>query len=136
MGRSTIASMSTTAPNQLARQLFEAYGHGDLATVRSALADDLVAYVTNADGGADVVEGRDRYIERLPDLQAAAGSLDVTQVLEVDARHVLVMVEIRASRKGRDLHNFASFLARVDGGQVVQLWMVEALPAYSDEFWS
>lgn len=120
----------------LARRFFEAYGNGDLATVRSATADELVAYVTNADGGVDVVEGRERYIERLPDLRSAAGQLAITQIVEIAAQQVLTMVEIRASRKGRDLHNFAAFLARVRDGQVTQLWMVEAQPAHSDEFWA
>lgn len=121
---------------RLAQRFFEAYGEGDLDTVRSVLADDLVAYVTDAEGGVDLVEGRDRYMERLPDLRAAGGRLEVTQVLEVDAQQVLTMVEIRASRKGRDLHNFASFLARIRDGRVTHLWMVEAHPAYSEEFWS
>jgi hypothetical protein len=35
-----------------------------------------------------------------------------------------------------ELHNYAAFLARVADGRVVELWMVEAQPAYSDEFWS
>jgi hypothetical protein len=35
------------------------------------------------------------------------------------------------------LHNHAGFLARFDDeGRVDELWMVDALPAYSDEFWS
>jgi ketosteroid isomerase-like protein len=122
--------------SQLARQFFEAYGDGDLATVRSALAEDLVAFVTNADGGVDLVEGRDGYMQRLPDLRAAGGTLDVTQVLEIDAQQVLTMVEIRADGSGDDLHNFAAFLARIRDGQIAQLWMVEAQPAHSDEFWA
>ena len=44
------------------------------------------------------------------------------------------MVEIYAERKERTLHNFAAFLA-VGADQLRELWMVEALPAYSDEFW-
>ena len=128
--------MATTGSGALVRGFFAAYGTGDLDAVRSALAEDLVAYVTNAEGGADVVHGREPYMRRLPDLPAAGGSLEVTQVLEVDAQDVLVMVELRARREGRDLHNFAAFLARVREGNVSHLWMVEALPAYSDEFWS
>jgi ketosteroid isomerase-like protein len=123
-------------PSELARRFFEAYGAGELDAVRSALAPGLVAYVTNAEGGVDLVEGRDAYMERLPDLHATGGCLAVTQVLEVDAHQVLTMVEIRASRGGRELHNFAAFLARVEKGLVTHLWMVEALPAYSHEFWS
>jgi ketosteroid isomerase-like protein len=102
----------------LARELFEAYGRSDLAAVGATLADDLVAYVTSSDGDVDVVEGRDRYLERLPDLRAASGRLDVTQVVEIDPERVLTMVEIHARRKDRDLHNVAAFLARVEDGRV------------------
>ena len=45
------------------------------------------------------------------------------------------MVEIRAERKQRSLHNFAAFLATVADDRITELWMVEALPAYSDQFW-
>lgn len=37
---------------------------------------------------------------------------------------------------GKTKHNHAAYLSRVQDGQVTELWMVEALPAYSDEFWS
>jgi hypothetical protein len=57
-------------------------------------------------------------------------------VLEIDDELVLSMVEIRAKREGRELHNFAAFLARITGGRIADLWMVDARPAYSDEFWS
>jgi hypothetical protein len=83
-----------------------------------------------------VVEGRDRYLGRLPDLRRAGGRLDVTQVVEIDRERVLAMVEIHARRKERDLHNVAAFLARVEDGRIKELWMVEAFPAYSAEFWS
>lgn len=119
------------------RGFFEAYGRGDLTAVRAALADDLIAYVTNAEGGADVVKGADAYMGRLPNLRDAGGSATVTQVLEIDEQRVMTMVEIRASREGRgDLHNFAAFLARIADGRIAELWMVEAQPAHSDEFWS
>jgi hypothetical protein len=29
-----------------------------------------------------------------------------------------------------------AFLAQLQDGRVARLWMVDALPAYSDEFWS
>jgi ketosteroid isomerase-like protein len=128
--------MPAIEPAQLVRQLLEGYAGGDRDAAAAALAEHLVAYVTNAEAGVDVVEGRDRYMARVPDLQAAEGSLRVTQVVEIDAQRALAMVEIRARRGGRNLHNFAAFLARVGDGQIAELWMVDALPEYSDEFWS
>jgi hypothetical protein len=103
--------------------------------MRAALAEDMTAYVTNVDGGVDRVEGRDAYLPRLLALKAPTLSVAVTQSVTVSRDHALLMVEIRAERKGRSLHNFSAFLARVHNDQVSELWMVEALPAYSDQFW-
>ncbi len=128
--------MNETSALDIARRLFRAYADGDFQAVRSLLADDLTAYVTNAESGVDEVRGADEYMRRLPDLRAAGGSARVTQTLAVDQHRVMTMVEIQAEREGRRLHNFAAFLADVDDGRVSRLWMVEALPAYSDEFWS
>jgi len=120
----------------LARTFFGAYGEDDLETVKTLLADDALVYVTNAEGGVDRVEGRDQAIARLPDLTGAEWSTAITQVLVVDDERVMTMIEVKAKRKGKELHNFAAFLARVPGEQIRDLWMVEAKPAYSDEFWS
>jgi ketosteroid isomerase-like protein len=120
----------------LARTLFGAYGDGDLETVGSLIAEDAVVYVTNAEGGVDRVEGRDCALARLPDLTGAEWSTRITQVVVVDRERVMTMIEVKAARRGRELHNFAAFLARVVEDRVSELWMVEAQPAYSDDFWS
>lgn len=120
----------------LARHLFDGYGRGDLDAMRAVLASDMVAHITNASGGTDRVEGVDGFMARLPDLTGASLTTSITQIAAVDDERVMTMIEIKASREGKELHNFATFLARVVGGHVKELWMVEARPAYSDEFWS
>jgi ketosteroid isomerase-like protein len=125
-----------SVPERSAREFFDAYGRGDFDAVRGALDPELVSYVTNAEGGADVVSGRDQYMARLPDLSAAGGSIGITQVLAVDDRWVLAMVEIRAERDGRALHNHAGFLLELSDTGIARMWMVDALPEYSAEFWS
>jgi ketosteroid isomerase-like protein len=128
--------VSSDGLEHLARELFETYGTGDIETMRSLLADDVTAYITNADAGVDRVQGRDGFMSRLPDLEGAELSTGITQIVAIDEERVMTMVEVKAERKGRTLHNFAAFLARVREGQIAELWMVEAKPAYSDEFWS
>lgn len=121
------------------RNLLEAFSAADLEQMRSMLADDLVAYVTNADGELDRIEGRDGYLTRVEamDLPSARFSVELTQVpVAVGSGQVLVMVEIRAERGGRSLHNFAAHLFRIAGGRISEWWMVDAKPAESDEFWS
>lgn len=128
--------MSGASSEQVARTLFEAYAAGDLATMRACLADDVIGWITNRDGGVDRTDGADAYLSRLPDLSEAELEVGITQVLGIDDERAMVMVAIRATRHGKDLHNYAAFLARVVDERVVELWMVEAQPAYSDEFWS
>ena len=117
------------------RQLITAFSAHDVDGMRAALADDLTAYVTNAEGGVDRVQGRDDYVQRLLALRAPSLSVTETQAVTVPPDQALLMVEIRAERNGKTLYNFSAFLARVRNDQVQELWMVEALPAYSDEFW-
>lgn len=126
----------TVGPEALARTLFSAYGDGDLDRVRSLLADDLVSHITNADADTDVVEGADGFMARLPDTSEADLTTEVTQVVGIDDELAMTMVEVRAERRGRTLHNFAGFLTRVADGRITELWMVDAKPAGSDEFWS
>ncbi len=122
-------------PEALMRALIEAFAAHDEEAMRSALAEDVTAYVTNAQGGVDRLDGRDAYMGRLLALKAPAFSVGVTQSVAVAPDQALTMVEIQAERKGRSLHNFSAFLARVESGHVIELLMVEARPAYSDEFW-
>src|SRR5262249_25036118 len=110
---------------------------GDRDKAASLLAEDVTAYITNADAGVDTVTSRDAYMARVPDLQEAGGTAVITQVVGVDDERAMTMVEIRVpDRNGKSLHNHAAFLARIADEEIAELWMVEALPAYSDEFWS
>lgn len=119
------------------RRMIEAAAAGDAEALAAVVAPDVTASITNAAGGADRVRGREAFLARLSDPGSADEfALTITQVASVDAHLVLVMVEIRARRGGRSLHNHAAFLVRVDRRAVTDLWMVEALPADSAEFWS
>ena len=105
--------------------------------MRSLLADDLRAYITNREGGVDEV-GAEEYLQRLAamDLPSAQLKLAVTQVIAPRPEMVIAMVEVNAARGGRTLHNHAAHCLFVRDGLVAEWWMVEALPAESDAFWS
>ncbi len=119
------------------RSFLDAYGRGDVEAMRAALAYGFVGYVTNAAAEAERVEGPDAYLARLPELATAGATATITQTVRVAPDQALTMVEIHARRDGRELHNFGAFLSRHDAtGRIVELWMVDARPAYSDEFWS
>jgi ketosteroid isomerase-like protein len=126
-------------PAVVASRFLAAFSASDFERMRALLADDLVAYVTTAEGGMDRLEGRDEYLARLEamDLPAARFSVEPTQPpVAVDADRVLVMVEVHAQRAGRSLHNFAAHLLRIADGRISDWRMVDAKPSESDEFWS
>jgi hypothetical protein len=111
----------------------------DMDAIRASFDSGVRAFITNSDGGTDLVVGSRALGERFPDFAAMADSFHVavTQLHEIDDRTVLFMVEIRAERLGRSLHNFAGILIRLSAeGKMSEYRMVEALPAQSAQFWS
>ena len=131
--------MQSSEPTAAVERFLEAFSAADFETMRATLAEDVVAYLTNAEGGVDRVEGRDAYLDRLEamDLPSARFSVEPTQPpVLVDSDRVLVMVEIHAQRGGKSLHNFAAHLLTVAGGEITEWRMVDAKPAESDRFWT
>ena len=121
---------------EITRAFIAAYAANDRAGARALLADDVVGYVTNAEAGVDDVRGADAYMARMPPLDDAELTIDVTQSVTVAPGQALTMVRIAAERADQSLRNFSAFLTRVEGGRLTEIWMVEAQPAFSDEFWS
>jgi SnoaL-like domain len=121
----------------VARELIEAFCAADSQRMRSLVADDLRAYVTNRDGGVDEV-GAEEYLQRVAamDVPGAQLTLTITQTVVPRPEMVIAMVEVNATRGGRTLHNHAAHLLLLRDGLVAEWWMVEALPAESDAFWS
>jgi ketosteroid isomerase-like protein len=128
---------STTA--SIAERFIAAFSAADFEAMRGLLAPDLVAWVTGADGEMARIEGRDAYLGRIEamDLPAADFGVELTQPpVEVGSDRVMLMVEVRAERGGRTLHNFAGHLLRIEGERIAEWWMVDAKPAESDAFWA
>jgi ketosteroid isomerase-like protein len=126
------------SPSHIAERLLAAFSAADLDGMRSLLAEDITAYITNSEGGLDRVAGREEYLRRVAamDLPSAEFTVEATQApVVVDQDSVLLMVEVRAERGGRSLHNFAAHLLEIVDGRVACWWMVDAKPAESDAFW-
>jgi ketosteroid isomerase-like protein len=123
----------------ITREFLAAFSAADFDAMRALLAPDLTAYVTNAEGGEDVVEGRDAYLDRVAamDLPAARFSVELTQPpVDTGEGQVLAMVEVHAARGDRTLENYAAHLLRVEDGAITEWRMVDAKPAESDAFWA
>ncbi len=123
---------------EVAERLIAAFSAADFDAMRDLLDEDLTAYVTNSDGGMDEVNGRDLYLDRIEamNLPSVRFSVELTQEpVPVGDDQVLLMVEIRAERGEKKLHNFAAHLLRIEGGRIAEWRMTDAKPAESDAFW-
>ena len=137
-GRVTGPAAGVDGAAAVVEAFLAAFNAGDLAALRSCLADDAVAYVTGPDGQPSEMTGAEAYVAAIAamNLPAVHYSVTLTQApVRVPPDLVLAMVEVHAHRDGRDLHNFAGHLLQVVAGRIAALWMVDAKPAESDAFW-
>lgn len=127
-----------TSNTRIVRTFVDAFNAADLEAMASCLGERLVAEVTQKDGGTRQVEGRDAYMGLIAklDIGTVQPKLTITQIADVTDDQVLVMIEVKAVRKGRQLHNFAAYLMTIQDLKIERIWMVEALPEESDTFWS
>ena len=127
-----------SAHEQTVVDLVQAFAGGDSAAVKSRLADGLVAHVTQSDGSTRQVVGSANYaaIVDAMDTLSANLQMEIPQIMTIEPGLVMAMFEVHAARYGRRLHNFSGQLFRFDGDVIDRIWMVEALPRESDEFWS
>ena len=126
-------------PAAVVRELLAAFSAADFERMRAVMAPDMLAFITNEAGTEDEVRGRDEYLARVEamDLPDVRFSVELTQSpVIVGEGLVLAMVEVRAEKGERQLHNYAAHLLRVAGSVITEWRMVEAKPAQSDAFWS
>ena len=119
--------------------LLEAFSAADFDRMRELFAEDVASGITNAEGGTDVVSDRETLLGRIEamNLPAVGYSVELTQEpVAVGDDRAMAMVEIRAKREDRTLHNFAAHLVRVVDGRITEWSMVDAKPAESDRFWA
>ena len=114
-----------------------AFDKADYKKIQGLLANNVMSYVTNPEGGVNLLKGRDAFMENINmlDVKSVSPRVDITQLLKINQNQGMVMVEVKAKRKGKTLHNHAAYLINVTNGLISEIRMVEALPAYSDEFW-
>ena len=127
-----------SAHEQTVVDLVQAFAGGDSAAVKSRLADGLVAHVTQSDGSTRQVVGSANYAAIVDAMDPLSANLqmEIPQITTIEPGLVMAMFEVHAARYGRRLHNFSGQLFRFDGEVIDRIWMVEALPRESDEFWS
>lgn len=129
--------MSLSHQEKLVTSFIKAFEKADYPQMEELMNEKAVNFVTNASGGVDTLKGREAYMQRVlaMNIPEVNPSLNVTQILTTKPNQVLVMVEVKAKQDEKVLHNFATFLVNFKDDKIAEMWMVEALPAYSNAFW-
>lgn len=106
--------------------------------VRQIFADDIENYITNSTGSVYLLKGSENYINALKKMNfnKVKPSLTITQIDVINNHEAMFMLEVKAQKPNKSLHNFAAYLVKFAGEKIVTMRMVEALPEYSDKFWN
>ena len=119
-------------------KFIELFSKLEFKNMLDLLHANVVSHITNFQGGVDVITGPHDYLSRLNTMDVRNVELSImpTQIVTVKPGLIMVMVEINASKGDKVLHNFATHLLKFKGNKIKELWMVEALPLGSSEFWA
>lgn len=130
--------MHVNAIKDLIALLVKSIEQEDYPTLRKLYADDVENYVTDKDGGTVFVKGCESYIAAIKrmNFSSVRPSISITQINVLSDDQALFMVEVKAQKPNKSLHNFAAYLVKFGNNQIKSTAMVEASPAYSDSFWN
>ncbi len=126
-----------TKLSELTESFMKSFSKADFVRLDKLLDTNVKSYMTNREGGVNLIEGSLALITNLKslDVETVKPTIKITQINEINAFQVLVMIEIQANRNAKSLHNFAAYLITFHNEKIIEIQMVEAKPQYSDEFW-
>lgn len=110
----------------------------DDATLCKLYADDVKNYVTDKNGGVFLIQGCENYLAAIKKMNFSKvrPTLSITQINVLNDNEALFMLEVKAKKPNKSLHNFAAYLVKFENDKIISTTMVEAMPAYSDAFWN
>ena len=134
--------MAQTQTAQANREMiiagYEAFGRGDMETVRGMWTDDIEWVIPGRNQLAGTYRGPDAimgFFAKLMDLSGGSFQLEVRDVMASDD-HVAVLGHARAERAGRTLDDDFVHMWDMRGGKASR-FVGYTLDAYADdEFWS
>ena len=123
---------------ELMRKVVDAFMRGDLETIRSHWADDIVYHVPGNNALAGDYKGKDGVLVYLAKLRnLAGGTLRISEVHDVLANdeHGVLLHRITASRKGKQFTGDQTNIY-LRGGKMQEAWAHPTDQRAVDEFFS
>lgn len=132
--------MATTAQHanvQRARQGYEAFSKGDMATIGELLADDVVWHVGGNSPLSGDYKGKDAvfgFFGKLMELTGGTFKLEVHDILAND-EHTIILVRETAVRNGKNWDSKAVHITHPDSeGRIKEFWAFQENSTAADEF--
>ena len=127
-------------PNvELLRKALDAFSRGDLDTVRSLWADDIVYHFSGASPLAGDYKGKDGVLSYFAKaVELAGGTLRMVEVHDVLANdeHAVALLRATGSRKGKQYEAREVDVFHFKDGRIIEFWSFSEDQRMTDEFWS
>jgi uncharacterized protein len=130
----------TEHPNvERARQGYDAFAKGDLATLSELIADNVVWHVSGVGPLSGDYRGRDQvfgFFGRLAEETGGTFRLEVHDILANDD-HTAVLATLSASRGGKSVSTPVVNVSHSDDdGRITEFWAATTDPEASVDFWA
>jgi uncharacterized protein len=126
-------------PNlDLMRRGYAAYQAGDMDTINSLFADEVVWHVAGRSQLAGDYTGKEQvfgFFGKLQELSQGTSAVEVHDLLANDDHGVAIVTE-SATRNGRSHQGRATHVLHLRDGKVTEFWDAQVDQYAADEFWS
>lgn len=126
-------------PNEaLLRRGFDAFGRGDMETVKEVLSPEAIWHVPGRSAVAGTVRGIDAILAHFMQLFQASGFSLRQEVHDVVAgeAHTVALIHEHAEREGAVLDIDEVLVAHITDGRVAEAWVVPGDQYAFDEFFA
>ena len=125
-------------PNaELFRRGYGAFQSGDLETVRTLFADDIVWHIGGRNHFSRDYAGADNvlalFAENFTETDGTFG-VDVHDIL-ADDDHAVALATVRGRKGDKTLNDRYTHVVHIAGGEVVESWIFQENQHEVDEFW-
>jgi uncharacterized protein len=133
-----MSSAGTSARADIVRRGYAAFQSGDMDTLRTILAGDVVWHTPGQGPLSGDFQGVEDTIGEFGRLFQESGGtfrVEINEILEGD-QSVVVLAHETAAREGRTLDQPYAHIFHFRGDQVSEAWVVNYNQAEADAFWS
>lgn len=125
-------------PNaELFRRGYTAFQAGDMDTVRSLFAPDIVWNVPGHNRFSGAHKGVDNVLKLFGENFAETNGTFKVELHDIVANdeHAVALATVLGERHGKKLSDRYTHIAHIKGGKVTETWIFDERPDVVDEFW-